>query len=388
MELYQGITFKVKTKPFECFPFFIFFFLIASSNQADSSKWVIHLQGGGECVSKDSCYSELNSNLGSSKYFDKTMQMGFFCNDNPSENKDWATSNHVHIPYCSGDLHSGTRTVANDDSYGLYFTGHYVFEAVINDLLANYQLSNATDVILSGDSAGGIGVWMNIDYLQERLIAINPTIRVVGAPIAGFYFYAELPYTGPDHTSSSLANFSEVGIQEAYYLWQSYVDQTCLLAKTTTNDPYACIFSAYSFPYISTDTFVIEAQTDQVVLELHDWIPNAPTLCNNPELQYIAHWKNEMLQFFRGYQLINDTSNTSHHGAFLPACYTHTGFSATSPLITYQNQSYNYYEAFGNWYYHRSIAYQLYDLCALIPDPSTINAKNSIFCNPSCYSPC
>ena len=49
--------------------------------------------------------------------------------------------------------------------------------------------SEATDVILSGVSAGGIGVWINVDYLQSLV----PSARVVAAPVAGFYFYA-YPY--------------------------------------------------------------------------------------------------------------------------------------------------------------------------------------------------
>lgn len=237
---------------------------------------------------------------------------------------------------------------------------------------------------------------MNLDYLKDRLNKINPMTRVVGAPIAGFYFYANDPYTGPDHTYSTLANFSESGMAVAYNLWKSYVDQSCLEDKLKNHpaDPHACTLSAYSYPYIEAESFIIEAQTDQVVLEAHDWVPSAPTLCNNPELQYVASWRDEMIQHLTELKILD--LDTTHSGAFVPACYTHTGFSSSSPKIfpattgTSSATALQYYEAFGNWYYNRtgSVSYKLYDVCDAITDANQIDAKKSIFCNPSCSSPC
>jgi hypothetical protein len=249
-------------------------------------------------------------------------------------------------------------------------------------------------VILSGDSAGGIGVWMNLDYLADRFqSSINPKTRVVGAPIAGFYFYADTPYTGPNHTYSSLANFSEDGMATAYKLWNSYVDQTCLSDKVKNNppDPYACTLAAYAYPYIKSRTFIIEAQTDQVVLEAHDWVPSPPSLCENPELQYVSSWRDEMIQHLTENHILDESSSQS--GAFVPACYTHTGFSSSAPLIPSKeegNKVTNFYEAFSNWYYERTTSkgFKLYDVCEEITDVNNINAQKQIFCNPSCISPC
>lgn len=103
----------------------------------------------------------------------------------------------------------------SNSTYGLYFSGHFVFEAILDALDATGKLQDATEIILSGQSpgqadggvpwmlrlqrqapllpqshhhrqcagasAGGIGIWPNVDYLQERY----PKARVVAAPIAG-----------------------------------------------------------------------------------------------------------------------------------------------------------------------------------------------------------
>lgn len=111
---------------------------------------------------------------------------GFSFYQNPSctDNPDLCQWNAVFIPYCTQDLHSGMRSSPSSDSWGLYFTGRYVFDAVVNALLASHNFANATDVIVAGDSAGGIGTWLHVDRLAAKL----PHARVVAAPVAGFYF--------------------------------------------------------------------------------------------------------------------------------------------------------------------------------------------------------
>jgi hypothetical protein len=52
-------------------------------------------------------------------------------------------------------------------------------------------------------SSGGIGVWMNVDYVQKRY----PEARVTAATIAGHYFFATY-YDGENHTApSSMGDF-------------------------------------------------------------------------------------------------------------------------------------------------------------------------------------
>jgi hypothetical protein len=66
-------------------------------------------------------------------------------------------------------------------------------------------LGAATEVILTGASAGGIGAWINANYLVGR---VPPSARVTVAPVAGMYFFA-YPYAGVNHTGSELVDFRE-----------------------------------------------------------------------------------------------------------------------------------------------------------------------------------
>ncbi|EGD80161.1 hypothetical protein PTSG_10843 [Salpingoeca rosetta] len=223
----------------------------------NATRFVINLEGGGECATKKACMSHLNSSLGSSNYFPKTrgsfgQYQDFDCGNNPLL-CGWTM---VYIPYCTQDLHSGNVTTPTASTWGLYFTGANVVRTVVEVLERDYKFKDATDVILTGQSAGGIGIWYHLDWLAQRV----PHATVVGAPIAGFYFPA-YPYTGPNHTSSDLADFRPQAWPGHYNLWNSVVDDSC--RAHFKHEPWLCMLSNVSYDFISTQVFVTEAQTDQ-----------------------------------------------------------------------------------------------------------------------------
>jgi hypothetical protein len=209
----------------------------------------------------------------------------FYGDTSSANNPLFFDAHHVDVPYCSGDLHSGMQTTPN--AWGVYFSGHAVLDAVLTQL-DGAGLKDAAEIVFSGASAGGIGTWLNLDWLAARY----PRARVVGAPVAGFYFFANHPYAGPGAVPNKLANFSTEGIREAFALWGSFVDADCAKALA---DPSACLLANYSFPYISAEAFVAEAQTDQVVLEAHDDFPSgAPFPVGSPQEEYMAEWAGNM----------------------------------------------------------------------------------------------
>ena len=82
------------------------------------------------------------------------------------------------------------------------------------------KLSIATDIIVTGASAGGIGVWMAVDWIAKRYSQAH----VTGVSIAGLYYYATY-YTGPHATGpSSMADFREQAFPATYALY-SYVNK-------------------------------------------------------------------------------------------------------------------------------------------------------------------
>lgn len=323
---------------------------------ANPDKFIIHLQGGGECASKAACAAQINTPLGSSKKFSPQMNLGFLNSNSCKDNPDFCQWTHVSIPYCTQDLHSGLRTQATPDTFGYYFSGAHVFNAVINALESSHGLGRASHIVLSGDSAGGIGTWLHLDALAARF----SSALVVGAPIAGFYFYA-YPYAGPNHTQSVLVDFSPESWPHLITLWNSTSDASCL--ESLRDTPWACMLANYSFPYISSAAFITESLSDYVVLLYHDDIP-VSYVRQPPELAYVQSWTHNMTQG------LGQPLGSTRYGVFAPACFIHTEFNASSPLIGGRN----FLQVLGDWLFGRSSAIHAIDNCG-------------IFCNPSCYQP-
>lgn len=59
------------------------FYLQAAPNASDATRWVVCLDGGGECGEKNTCYAALNTSLGSSKYFAPSREFdgAYLCDD-------------------------------------------------------------------------------------------------------------------------------------------------------------------------------------------------------------------------------------------------------------------------------------------------------------------
>ena len=122
---------------------------------------------------------QTKSALGSSNYFtnESDTSSWYLASDYCPYNPTLCTWNHVMDPYCTQDLHSGQRTEASEETFGLYFSGFHVLVATLDELdKSPYNLKEATDIIVSGVSAGGIGVWMTVDYIAKRY----PEARVTG----------------------------------------------------------------------------------------------------------------------------------------------------------------------------------------------------------------
>ena len=81
----------------------------------------------------------------------------------------------VYVPYCSGDVHAGTR--ANGSVFGLQnqqFLGYPNMKAFISRLVPTFR-TDVDHVVLSGSSAGSIGALFNVSMVSD---AFGPDIQV------------------------------------------------------------------------------------------------------------------------------------------------------------------------------------------------------------------
>jgi hypothetical protein len=322
-----------------------------------TNRYVIHLQAGGECADDLACQFLTDTPFGSSKFYPTNMPLiSPILSENCTINPDFCEWIHIMVPDCSQDFFSGQRTSASPDTFGLYFSGAKIFESVIDDLAANQQLNLATNIVLSGEGAGGVATWLHVDALAKRF----PSARVVGVSIAGFYFY-QFKYYGEGHVKSFLVDYSPSSWPRLYTLWNATVDETC---KTFLHEtPWACMLANYSMPYINSGMFIVQSQTDNLVLLGHNGVP-LTLQPKKPVYQYITEWSTNMSI------ALSPAVESPNRGVFSAACFIHRDFNAGSPLI----DNMNFLEVLGNWYYGRSGEHNAVDDCG-------------IFCNPTCEQP-
>jgi hypothetical protein len=142
---------------------------LALSLNSDSDKVMIFLQGGGACFDGLTCVGNPDS-VG-----DQRLQQtgGLFAReqaDNPV--KDW---NHVFVPYCTGDVHAGTN--AQGVIPGLpeqRFVGRLNLEKFLQRIVPTFP--NASQVLLTGVSAGGFGAAANTEFVQRAFGDIPVTV--------------------------------------------------------------------------------------------------------------------------------------------------------------------------------------------------------------------
>ena len=87
-------------------------------SSSKETKFVIELQGGGECATLTQCTEKLNTNLGSSTKFEKTLTSMNFLNDLDSKrNPVFSTYNHVFIPYVLPQTENLTHSLGHTQTH-------------------------------------------------------------------------------------------------------------------------------------------------------------------------------------------------------------------------------------------------------------------------------
>ena len=126
------------------------------------------------------CAYRATTALGSSRYWAATMPGGDNVYSGNSSINPFASFTRVFLPYCSGDLFLGQRNGTVSPAFPYRFSGHLIVAAAIQEVSRYFPgLANATDVLLSGSSAGGIGTFQNADFVASLLPKVT---RFLAAP--------------------------------------------------------------------------------------------------------------------------------------------------------------------------------------------------------------
>lgn len=284
-------------------------FVRRASELVDINRWQIHLQGGGGCRDGQSCaqrWRSIDTNFGASKmsnFFAPTSIDGRGILSTSPEN-NFATWNHVYLYYCSSDSWSGrghdvvtsADTGAGPIPYRIHFHGADILDVSIGNLrgagggvtysedgeiqIPMPDLDDATDVILSGSSAGGTGVVKNADRIFDVLRSNNNQcatpedcpLRLAAVVDASYSASLE----GLDHSTSTLCSnqglctyddlFSSEWTDVSQGFWSADGEDSCLAAHAATLDQWRCADSTHLLENHLAGPFFVRMDTQDSLL--------------------------------------------------------------------------------------------------------------------------
>jgi len=246
----------------------VYFHRPAQAGGSGAGKWLLYFQGGGWCVPGtgahapfpptlvDRCGQRSADSLGSTRSDHKVKNFSFkplFSRD-PEENPMFHNWHTVFLRYCDGASFADVKGGAN-------------FQAILRGLLT-VGLSNATDVVISGCSAGAVAAALHSGTVQRVLphafvaalldsgvfpdwsrpepgsVRGRPHVAVLGPPPGIWPLDAELRRA-----------FEERGLAQA-----GVVPTVCL--ERHPGNAWRCLFLEYLLPFVGVPAFVLQSRFD------------------------------------------------------------------------------------------------------------------------------
>jgi O-palmitoleoyl-L-serine hydrolase len=310
-------------------------YVLRPGSGSAASRWVISLQGGSMCYSNATCSARAASQpylVGTSLYQANPVlaysQAGLQ-SANSSVNPDFYDATQVQILYCSSDYWSGAKTASGtfdpNNVQTWNFQGHAILAAAIADLQASHGLSGATEILFSGESAGGVGVFVNVNAVAKL---VPSTARFVAASDAGFGNSTALDFNPngqpPNYTdSSSLTGWS---VPTTANIWNGTGDSVCQATVGTGCYNAQQLLGANAT--ITLPMLVIEAQKDTIQLN-NNGVPQADInsgVFTTAETGYISYFATQMRT-----GLLSTNANVS---LFSPNALIHTEAASNSLFTT------------------------------------------------------
>jgi hypothetical protein len=305
----------------------------------EARKFVILQKGGGWCTSDDDCAARSRTELGSSTSFPPSLDFDnadvMFSapfqqlSSNASMNPFLYTWTKIFLPYTDGGSQVGD--LADPVAVGkqtIYYRGARIRDACIAYLLASGGLADATDVIISGGSAGGLSTYLHADAWAA---ALPKTARVVGLPDSGYF----LEDTHPTNATSWAAQLRWVATRMN---GTGALPAACVAANPT--DPASCIFAQNVAPFLETPFFALQSTYDAYQLEAEAKVSTNDTSAVNAYGALLSA------------ALYTHLLSNPKHGGAVDSCLHHTrGWTVNDvPSLVFPPDGLDQSGAFQKWY--------------------------------------
>ncbi len=331
------------------------YFFEPSSN---TSKWVVFLEGGGGCTSIKQCNERFidqrirrlfvndNDEVDTSAAWDSFENEQLTAtsklmtslwrysargdNDweidgtdmlasNPADNPAFFDYNKVLIPYCSSDLWLGfsnnyRKAMTNKSFQFVYdptskdnqftFRGAAIFRSTIEDLFNYHDLGSATEVILAGSSAGGLGALNHAGWLK-KIVKKEVKLSVLADSAWFIDFNGTLNFT--KQRNELLIEDNEVICSSKTNDLSDCVIAGSILSQTDfpSDVPVLVIFSSYDLYLLSTRLIGLDDNTAVIGI-----------------MREVSEYSGSMIN-----SLYNAVKQHSLLSYYVPSCFQHVYFA-------------------------------------------------------------
>ena len=235
-----------------------------------TNKWIVFFNGGAWCFDEEACYQRSQTAYGSSRFEPMFTEGGLYSNNSPT-NPSFYNWNMVFVFYCDGSSFTGMRQnpVYFKDK-PVYFRGKAVLDALLQDLLSR-GVGNATDVLLSGSSAGSLAVLIHADFIKSKL---NPKTKVRAIADSGYFVDLATQY-GINKTRDM---FNRMLLTHNS---SSALHPACI-KRTPVAEHWKCFFPQYFLDLVQTPIFVLQSAYD-----IWQVVNNLDVVCTIPSYEDI-----------------------------------------------------------------------------------------------------
>jgi len=281
-----------------------------------SSQWVLFLEGGGWCYGATvaAATADCVSRAMDTEQVGGSADVGGIMAQDPAINPDFHTWNKVFMHYCDGSSFGGGR--ADPIAVGgkqAWLRGRNNFNALVSYFSTTLGMDKATDIILSGGSAGGLAVFYNLDHLATLL---PPSVRLVGFPDAGFFMDVKGETSGQyDYRTR---------FQGADPVWNvtggGGTNLKCLAANA--GEKWKCLMAQYIAPHLETPIFVMNSDYDAWQMKNvlgAQCIPTPTSACTADQNASLRSFRDAMAAAITA----GVTDGKPKNGVFLDSCYVH-----------------------------------------------------------------
>ncbi|XP_076001873.1 carboxylesterase notum2 [Genypterus blacodes] len=289
-----------------------------------SRRWLLFLEGGWCCYSKETCNFRYQNipRLMSSTGWPVSKRGSGILSSQAEENPHWHNANIVFIPYCSSDVWSGTGPAPsppprvrqgrekerNRNATEYTFMGSLIIQEVIKDLIPK-GIKQAKVVMLSGTSAGGTGVLLNIERVASQLEQLGAEAQVRGLVDSGWFLESKQQRSPdcPETVSCSPEDAIKLGLR----LWNGAVPDRCRQLYKR-GEEWQCFFGHRLYSTLTSPLFVVQWLFDEEQLRVENIYMGGQAL-SEQQWVYIQNL---------GKELKNSLQVVT--AVFAPSCLSHT----------------------------------------------------------------